>query len=910
MFLNFWILDEASRRYEDACYEMVKKAFMICSHIDFFVWIIPKNFIPSDFVLRLFSLINFESNDGRVQESIGVLDGFKVLFLHRSNFLPRLMVREAQIEDNDDLIPILQQSNPDILVGQESFFLADLIQNQDAVNRFYVGLKKSAIEGMLATSLDVNVSLIQKVFDVSPFPDLMIKREERPLPPPLLVAMVGDLRLVDVPTLQQSIQRLNCLFVNAETMKLVLPVAPAPSNSQSKQGKKDSSDVKVAAGDSKQQMEAKDQKKVPTSEAKPSSDKIPQAEEKHSKASLRSDSKDSTGAKEAQSKDIASEAPAPVKDGVSPLKEYINQIVKQHADQFPGNPPSAVVLFGYPRSENEAYERLQEMMFEFDYLVEVHDSAEEAEEDEEDEFLQHHLDALEVLKDHYFANAAGKLAGTADGHAHHHRSDTTATPTQATPSHGKHKAAWRKVAVSAGTPQLGSTTETEASGGIEIGKLDAAQLVAADVRRVVDHRNARIEAQRAKDREEPPKANAFAVTVFCMSSDFNSRASDLVKIAFEDNPHHDYCLFMFANDQPPPSELLRCMTFVNLKPGVSFDQSLYLMHRSSFLIDDYMQVQRLDRDILSAVEVFASSLGEPEKATLLDGARTCLLNADVDLRDNPAEVAFAVTIGRTVVGVITISRRLTSNEDATWFRANYHVDDLVNFERHRVRNQAVVTQWLLDPIYSSCTRRIVQDIMRQYGKTLLYYHTDRHLCAPKNVVEEFVSLKPRRRMQVGDGARVEMLTRPSAAIGGLGNDCPLYFITKHFLSHPKDTIARRVVVVGGSAHSFALLDTLCSVPHLNFPNIFFVLESPPAAIALSSSVEDSKFGDDFSGCLTVRDEQFPSEQELYASGLSHKVNLVRGHLSDIDRENKAIVVSAETVLEYDMLILSTCTQGW
>jgi hypothetical protein len=749
----------------------------------------------------------------------------------------------------------------------------------------------------------VNVSLIQKVFDVSPFPDLMIKKEERPLPPPLLISIVGDLRLVHVPTLKQAVQDLNCLFVNAETMKLPLPVASSGGVAESKatDAKKTPGDDKKA--DAKGQVPAAAEEKAPAPKTASKSTAAAPAEAKDA-ASLQADSKDAVDAK--NDNGLAPEAPV-----ISPLQAFLEDQLRAYTDANPATPLSGIVLFGYPRSENEAYERLQEMIFNFDYLVEVRNVAEDAEEDEEDEFLQHHLDAVEVLKDQYYASE-GKSGETPTHRAthHHHGAPTPTAQVQTTPAAaGRHKASWRRVAVAGAGSGVGAS-EAEVAAA-EFGLVDSARSVAVDLTRIVDHRQLRIETQRQRDRDEPPKANAFALTVFCMEPDFDSRGSDLIKIAFEDHPNHDYCLFMFANDKPPSADQLRCMTYVNLLPGVSFDQSFYLMHRSAFLVHEHMRVKRVGRDLVPSLEEFAAMLPESERATLLDGVRLSIQSGEVDLRDNPAEVCFAVTIGTTIVGAVNLSRRINSNEDAIWLRSNYHIDDLVNFERHRVRNQAIITQWMLDPIYSPFTRRVVQDIMRQYGKTLLYYHTPRDVCPPKNILEEFVALKPRRRMQPGGTLQVEMVSRPSASIGGLGSDCPLYCITKYFLSNPKDMIAKRVVIVGGSAHAYAVLDTLCSVPHLHFPNVYLILEKPPVALTLvpTESSEESRLEESYSGCLSVQNEQYPIEQELFAMGLSHKISLLPGHLSDIDREHKAVVISDETVLEYDILILSTCTQG-
>ena len=312
----------------------------------------------------------------------------------------------------------------------------------------------------------------------------------------------------------------------------------------------------------------------------------------------------------------------------------------------------------------------------------------------------------------------------------------------------------------------------------------------------------------------------------------------------------------------------------------------------------------------------------------MDGARAALEEGDVELYDNPQRAAFVVTIGETIVGAVQLSRKILTEDDVLWIRQNYHADELINFDRHRTRNQAVVTQWLLDPVYSSFTRRIVQLVMRTYGKTLLYYHAEADACPPKEVLEEFVPLRPRRRMQQqpqqgsGAGLRVELLERPSAEGGGLGVRCPLFCLSKHLLSRPKDTVTQRIVVAAGSSHSYALLETLCNVPYINFPNVYVIMNNIPppfctdrasgaAAGDLSSSAtnEDSKHEDAYSGCFSVKDEQFPLEQELAAMGLAHKVNFVQGNLTDIDRDNRAVVVSDELVIEYDLLVLSTCTQG-
>jgi hypothetical protein len=63
-------------------------------------------------------------------DNIDPLENHSVQVMYRTDFLPRLSVRRARVEDNDDLLPILEASNPNLIQGQEDFFLADLVASQ------------------------------------------------------------------------------------------------------------------------------------------------------------------------------------------------------------------------------------------------------------------------------------------------------------------------------------------------------------------------------------------------------------------------------------------------------------------------------------------------------------------------------------------------------------------------------------------------------------------------------------------------------------------------------------------------------------------------------------------------------------------------------------------------------------
>lgn len=217
LFVNFWLMDDKQPVGKNILYE----AFSQLPNLEYVVWVCPINFMVDDYVQNNFSLMIFDlesyGDDYTPKQLFG---NNKVIYLHRSSILPRLKVRKARVEDNDDLIPIIERSNPSMLEGQNSYFLAELIDSQDNNNQICVGLHDNHIQGMLATSLDVNMSLIMKIFDIDSYPDLVIKADQLPLPEPLVIGIIGDLRILNPQAVEISVSHQHCIFVNAEKLKL------------------------------------------------------------------------------------------------------------------------------------------------------------------------------------------------------------------------------------------------------------------------------------------------------------------------------------------------------------------------------------------------------------------------------------------------------------------------------------------------------------------------------------------------------------------------------------------------------------------------------------------------------------------------------------------------------------------
>ena len=728
-----------------------------------------------------------------------LLDDYKIYYVHRSTILPRLLVREARVEDNDDLLPIVQKSYPHIIGDkiENNFLIAEMIESQDANNKIFVGcLRNNSVVGMLSTSCDVNISLLTRIFDVDLFPDIARKPKERPIPPPLVIGIAGDIRQVQLSALQSQLINFDCVLINVEV----------------------------------------------------------ESDEIFTEAALNSG---------------------------NPLKYLINEKLESIAANQPR--PQAFVVFGYPRNEIESNEQAENIFSFFDYFLELHGD-DDNEEDEDDEYLQQQIDAVEFLKEQ------SSKRSLSDGF----------------------KMQWQTISI-------GSNSGDKV--------LNLHQL-SGELSRILEKRYAEIQAQNERDNDEPLKANAFAVTLFAMQDEFSSRSDDLLRLAFEEQPHLQYCLFMLPNQQLF-NPLVKSFTNVRTRAGLSFDQSLHVLHRSYFLAKDYLEVSRFQIMSLSALEQFLQPLPENQRKETLNKVDVALREGDISLKENPKEICMIVKIADTIIGCVQLSRKVTTDEDIVWLRAHFNADDYLNFDKYRSRNVAAITRWTINPIYIKWSRFILREIMRLTYKKVLFFQGEKALTPPKEILDEFIHLNPRRKMQNPRNAdssasmSAAAYPRPSAKQGGLGAEFPLYFISKKNLSHSKLTVTKRVVVVGGSSHSYALLETLCSVSYLNLPNVYLIIEKPPLPLSRvedgsqtenaedggGSSSEESKLDDEYSGCLSLHDVEYPFEQELFATGLIHKVNVVTGSLTDIDRENKAVVVSDEMAIEYDVLVLSTNSVG-
>lgn len=815
MFLNFWAIDinvDFDIELGDA---MLQKAFHFCPECDYIIWLAHKTVRLTDYMKERF--IEVDLGTRPVTITVDPLKNFRIFAMPRSKFLPKLQVREARVEDNDDLLPILRQSNPHILETQDKFFLADLIQSQDKRNKFFVGVDNNVPIGMLATSLDVNVNMVSKIFNVDGYDDLLKTEAPRmEVRQMLMLALVNSQETHDM-AVMHAVEE-GCAVMDANACPLL-----------------------------KQYDELAETDESITLE------------------------------------DV--------------IYELNNRITKTLAEPVvsgkrKGQEPHACLVVNFPRNHTEARAFLGVLGQEgrrVDTVIDMN-PPEEADEYADDADLS----VFDVM-----VRALRKVL-VRDGTI---EDETIADVNDTVRVEGRlHTTEWIKLAAE---------------------KENLLDQFLAVLRCSVDsHNEASMEEFQANQKRTSAStynqvANGFALTVFCMKKEYESRAEDLLKVAFEEHPKLDYCLLMLPNNGPPTA-LTRLLTQIKIRPGISFDQSLHMMHRQTLLGHDHLFVSRMIVSLESRLYDYLSPLGADT-----DGIMELVVNSlrenDVDLKDNPSEACFVAMVSGEIVGVMCLSRKITSTEDVNWFRANYQIVDDVNFDRHRGRAQAAITEWVMAPTFTRWSRFMLREVMRQYGKTLLYYQCPTGKAPPIEIINELVPVLPRERAQTPTLSLLRskvvrdstpdvvqpLLERP--AEGAPDRSVPLYYLTKRHLSEPKQVVSTRIVVIGGSLAGYALLETLIYVPYLMMPHIYLVMESPPHAVKPNNRSTNSS-SNEYAGALSVNDAGEPLDQTIKALGFGHHVTVISGRLTDIDRGNKAVIISDETVVEYDILVIAGETQ--
>ncbi|XP_032909792.1 cilia- and flagella-associated protein 61 isoform X2 [Catharus ustulatus] len=181
----------AKEEYAAGCsQEIVRSAFILLPELQFILL-----FLPSEEKL---GFSHSELDMGHVFERMlpapgsPMEKGFTLLVCPRHHFHPRLFVRQARMEDYDDLVLIWTPQSEALKETYGEYVLDDLIEREGEENQAAVCEVGGTAVGFMSLCSHVNISLYQEWFDLGPFHGLCKPHPEDILKVPRKPSVPGD----------------------------------------------------------------------------------------------------------------------------------------------------------------------------------------------------------------------------------------------------------------------------------------------------------------------------------------------------------------------------------------------------------------------------------------------------------------------------------------------------------------------------------------------------------------------------------------------------------------------------------------------------------------------------------------------------------------------------------------------
>ncbi|XP_053829912.1 cilia- and flagella-associated protein 61 isoform X3 [Vidua macroura] len=188
LFVHLFV---AKEDYAAGCsQEIVRRAFILLPELQFILLFIP----PEE---RL-GFSHSELDMGNVFERIMPVPGspmergFTLLACPRHRCHPQLYVRQARMEDYDDLMLIWTPQSETLKETYGEYLLVDLIEREGEENQAAVCEVGGIAVGFMSLCSDVDVSLFQECFDLGPFHGLCKPHPEDILKVPWKPSIQGD----------------------------------------------------------------------------------------------------------------------------------------------------------------------------------------------------------------------------------------------------------------------------------------------------------------------------------------------------------------------------------------------------------------------------------------------------------------------------------------------------------------------------------------------------------------------------------------------------------------------------------------------------------------------------------------------------------------------------------------------
>ncbi|XP_067900509.1 cilia- and flagella-associated protein 61 isoform X2 [Heterodontus francisci] len=388
-------------------------------------------------------------------------------------------------------------------------------------------------------------------------------------------------------------------------------------------------------------------------------------------------------------------------------------------------------------------------------------------------------------------------------------------------------------------------------------------------------------------------SNSFCIQLFCIDEKYESRSQDFLPYIFNLYPDKDFCVITVPHVVP---EFPLLKDFIRVVPysKTTLSQELYVTHRKGLLksfvvrlatqndtagIERLVKTLNLHLSILSSLNIYNQSRRDSDGTPIQ---------------------AIVAEVLQEIVG-IAITR---NEENIEYIRSHYNIENFIYFDHHQREEHGHLHHFALNPIFHHHTRHFLKEILRITFKSCLYYPVYPKVLHKMNspqahsLTSALHYLVPvRRRRQIIYPLEQLGINAPSKRVTQNQPKYALNHINRKLTLEPKVTVNSRIVVVGASEVGISFLETLVFCPHLRFNNITLI-----STCGLPGDRSSTI-------CRRFKAASHSYDPNDYAQiSLQTWVNVVIGKMIGIDRAAKYVLVTGNTKVPYEHLILCTGQQ--
>ncbi|XP_077606300.1 cilia- and flagella-associated protein 61 [Crocuta crocuta] len=182
LFMHLFVaVDEYS---VGCCKEIIRAVFKAVPELHFIFLIVPSYMSLGSTLITVFEQV------GSIP-SLTYDEDFAVHICHRDSHYPQLHIRNARVEDHDDLMPIFLRYDTILRETYGEYFLAELIEAQDEENHAVVCEVEGVAVGFMSACSRVNMQLLHECFDLGPFHGLCVPHPDDVLQPSSELSLEG-----------------------------------------------------------------------------------------------------------------------------------------------------------------------------------------------------------------------------------------------------------------------------------------------------------------------------------------------------------------------------------------------------------------------------------------------------------------------------------------------------------------------------------------------------------------------------------------------------------------------------------------------------------------------------------------------------------------------------------------------